>query len=347
LTPDKSGANPVGMILLVGAVIAAIIFGLWRFGQVPQPASHASEPTDRARPSAAAVPSSPSPGPVVATATAPPPPPPMPRATMPDYGRIIQQDKQQSETPFDPSEYQFTYDNTPEGRAALAAQTARKRIAASHDGKYDNVDASDLYGPPPARMPRAMIDRHVLIRNGANATLTGIYYRRPSSPTWGPDQLAGALAPGASRSLLFSDGGSQCWFDVRGHFNDGTEVTNRINACGSRNVTFTKPAVTPEQAAFPAAEAPPAPLPDSQDRHVKIVNGTNVALVTFYFSAKTSRTWGSNKLPGPLGPSVSIVLNISDGSAECLFDVRSHFSDGADKIEQINSCDIGSHTVTK
>jgi hypothetical protein len=249
------------MILLVGAIIAAIIFALLRFGQGPQPATHAPPTADKAPPPAAIM-------------EAPPP-------------------------------------------------------------------------PPPAAMAPVAVDRHVLFKNGADAALTGVYYKTPSSGTWGSNQLAAALAPGGSVSLLISDGGSQCWFDVSGHFDDGTEVRNRINACNALNFTFTRPAAAPDAAATQAGVAPPAAPADTHDRHVTIVNGTNVTLLNVYFSATTSHVWGIDQLPGTLAPGASIILNITDGTTECHFDLKSHFSDGSDKFEQINSCEVGRHVVTK
>lgn len=73
----------------------------------------------------------------------------------------------------------------------------------------------------------------------------------------------------------------------------------------------------------------------SADRHVTIVNNTNVAIREFYGSNAGADTWqedilGSNVLPA--GSSVNI--NFDDGSGYCTFDFKAVFTDGSSLVDQ-------------
>lgn len=70
------------------------------------------------------------------------------------------------------------------------------------------------------------------------------------------------------------------------------------------------------------------------DRHVTIINNTNVAMREFYGSNAGSGSWeedilGSSVLPA--GSSVNI--NFDDGSGYCTFDFKAVFVDGSSLVD--------------
>lgn len=84
----------------------------------------------------------------------------------------------------------------------------------------------------------------------------------------------------------------------------------------------------------------------SADRHVTIINNTNVAITRFYGSNAGSDIWeedilGSDILPA--GSSVSI--NFDDGSGYCTFDFKAEFNDGSALIDRnVDVCTTSSVT---
>ncbi|MBI1171627.1 hypothetical protein GC209_09510 [bacterium] len=84
----------------------------------------------------------------------------------------------------------------------------------------------------------------------------------------------------------------------------------------------------------------------SYDRHVTIVNDTNVAMVRFYGSNAGASTWEEDILGQDVLPAHSSVrVNFDDGSGYCTFDFKAVFRDGSSLIDSnVDVCQTG--TVT-
>lgn len=64
------------------------------------------------------------------------------------------------------------------------------------------------------------------------------------------------------------------------------------------------------------------------DRRIKLINDTNVAMVTFNASNVTRRSWEEDILgQRTLAPGEEVIVNINDGSGSCRFDLRAIFAD--------------------
>lgn len=72
----------------------------------------------------------------------------------------------------------------------------------------------------------------------------------------------------------------------------------------------------------------------SADRHVIIVNNTNLPITRFYGSNAGADTWeedilGTDVLP----PGSSVRINFDDGSGYCTFDFKAVFSNGQSVVQ--------------
>ena len=68
---------------------------------------------------------------------------------------------------------------------------------------------------------------------------------------------------------------------------------------------------------------------DIPDRHILIVNATSQTLTQFYAHDPCCSAWPEDILGGHVVPAgASLRLNVTDGSAQCVFDFQALFADG-------------------
>jgi hypothetical protein len=83
------------------------------------------------------------------------------------------------------------------------------------------------------------------------------------------------------------------------------------------------------------------------DRRVRVVNGTNVTVTSFYASNTGRGSWEEDILGSSVLPAGrSVMINIDDGSGACMFDFRAVLANGR-RVEAygMNVCQISSWTV--
>lgn len=86
----------------------------------------------------------------------------------------------------------------------------------------------------------AAANRHVLVVNETNHTLTNLYASSVNDSRFHGDWLGrSVIHPGESLVVNFDDGGGACMMDVKGVFSDETTVTDRYNVCVGAELTFT------------------------------------------------------------------------------------------------------------
>jgi hypothetical protein len=86
----------------------------------------------------------------------------------------------------------------------------------------------------------AAANRHVLVVNETNHTLTNLYASSINDSHYHGDWLGrSVIRPGESLVIDFDDGAGACLMDVKGVFSDETSVTNRYNVCTGEEMTFT------------------------------------------------------------------------------------------------------------
>jgi hypothetical protein len=86
----------------------------------------------------------------------------------------------------------------------------------------------------------AAANRHVLVVNETNHTLTNLYASSVRDNRYHGDWLGrSVIHPGESLVVDFDDGSGACLMDVKGVFSDETSVTNRYNVCTGAEMTFT------------------------------------------------------------------------------------------------------------
>lgn len=83
-------------------------------------------------------------------------------------------------------------------------------------------------------------DRHVLVVNNSDATVTQFYGSNSGADTWQEDILgADTLPSGSSVSVNFDDGTGACNFDFKAVFADGISVVETgIDVCATSQVTI-------------------------------------------------------------------------------------------------------------
>jgi hypothetical protein len=80
----------------------------------------------------------------------------------------------------------------------------------------------------------------------------------------------------------------------------------------------------------------------AQDRRVNIHNSTSYTIVHFYASNVTRDNWEEDILGQyVLNPGGSVMVNVDDGSGQCLFDFKAVFDDGDEAVKNgVNVCEI-------
>lgn len=92
-----------------------------------------------------------------------------------------------------------------------------------------------------------------------------------------------------------------------------------------------------------------AAMADDEDRRVRIVNNTSVAMMEFYASSIASKTWEEDILgQDVLVPGDDVVINIDDGSNACRYDFKAVFLDGDEVTdEDVDVCEVGEYEFTE
>lgn len=88
---------------------------------------------------------------------------------------------------------------------------------------------------------------------------------------------------------------------------------------------------------------------DDEDRRVRILNNTSVAMMEFYASSIASKTWEEDILgQDVLVPGDNVVINIDDGSNACRYDFKAVFLDGDEVTdEDVDVCDVAEYEFTE
>ena len=92
-----------------------------------------------------------------------------------------------------------------------------------------------------------------------------------------------------------------------------------------------------------------AAIADDEDRRVRIVNNTSVAMMEFYASSIASKTWEEDILgQDVLVPGDDVVIDIDDGSNACRYDFKAVFLDGDEVTdEDVDVCEVGEYEFTE
>ena len=76
--------------------------------------------------------------------------------------------------------------------------------------------------------------------NDSGLTLMEFYTSPVDEGTWGDDILgADVIATGEAGQVTLADGSAQCGYDLRFVFEDGTEMTDSVDACEMASYTIT------------------------------------------------------------------------------------------------------------
>lgn len=75
--------------------------------------------------------------------------------------------------------------------------------------------------------------------NESSSPLVEFYVEATSEDNWGEDLLEEAVASGESGTVTIADGRTTCTYDIRGVFEDGTEVDERqLDLCELGSYTY-------------------------------------------------------------------------------------------------------------
>jgi hypothetical protein len=111
-------------------------------------------------------------------------------------------------------------------------------------------------------------------------------------------------------------------------------ITSRVSATGLFLATLAFALLAPDIAA-------------AADRRVRVINGTNVTVTSFYASNTGRRNWEEDILGSSVLPAGRhVMINIDDGSGACMFDFRAVLANGRTvEAYGMNVCQITSWTV--
>jgi hypothetical protein len=86
----------------------------------------------------------------------------------------------------------------------------------------------------------AYADDSFTLHNNTGRTMKALFVSATSTDDWGPDILSGSVDSGADVKVSWTHGETECNWDVRGEFEDGTyaEVKD-VDFCTVNEVTFT------------------------------------------------------------------------------------------------------------
>jgi hypothetical protein len=85
----------------------------------------------------------------------------------------------------------------------------------------------------------------------------------------------------------------------------------------------------------------------AQDISYEVINASSLTLMEFYTSASSDPSWGPDILGADvLAAGATGYVNIVDGGAECAYDIRMVFDNGATLEDNVDICAMGSYTIT-
>jgi hypothetical protein len=85
----------------------------------------------------------------------------------------------------------------------------------------------------------ALADDSFVLHNHTGRSMKALYVGPSSSDSWGPDILNGEAADGSDVKVSWTHGETECNWDVRGEFDDGTYAEVRdVDFCTVNDVTF-------------------------------------------------------------------------------------------------------------
>jgi hypothetical protein len=85
----------------------------------------------------------------------------------------------------------------------------------------------------------------------------------------------------------------------------------------------------------------------AQDVQYALVNNSSLTLMEFYSSPQSNPNWGGDILgANVLSAGSSGTVTIANGAAECAYDIRMVFDNGAILEDSVDICSVTSYTIT-
>jgi hypothetical protein len=85
----------------------------------------------------------------------------------------------------------------------------------------------------------------------------------------------------------------------------------------------------------------------AQDVQYELINNSSLTLMEFYSSPVSAPAWGNDILgANVLAAGSSGSVTIADGGAECAYDIRMVFDNGAVLEDSVDICALSSYTIT-
>ncbi len=86
----------------------------------------------------------------------------------------------------------------------------------------------------------------------------------------------------------------------------------------------------------------------AQDRRIRLINESSLAIREFYASNINRRGWETDMLGGrQIAPGRSIIVNVDDRSGHCRFDFKTVMSNGrAIEERDVNACRLETYRIT-
>ena len=84
----------------------------------------------------------------------------------------------------------------------------------------------------------------------------------------------------------------------------------------------------------------------AEDIQYQIINNSALTLMEFYTSPADTGTWNEDILgSNVLASGQSGTVNITDGSDQCVYDLRFVMEDGQELTDQVDICSLASYTL--
>ncbi|MBL1436269.1 MAG: hypothetical protein COB08_008735 [Rhodobacteraceae bacterium] len=167
-------------------------------------------------------------------------------------------------------------------------------------------------------------NRWMTIENTSSETMTEFYASNDGQNSWGRDWLGrNVLYGGQNIELNFDDGSGYCSWDMKAIFSDGSEVLwNRVDVC-VESAWFVSP-----------------PVAQSDNHWMTIENLSGDTMTEFYASNEHQTSWGRDWLGSDvLYNGQNLSFDFSDGSGNCIWDLRATFAGGSEaNWTQVNVC---------
>ncbi|MDX2216149.1 MAG: hypothetical protein SFY66_22985 [Oculatellaceae cyanobacterium bins.114] len=165
------------------------------------------------------------------------------------------------------------------------------------------------------------------VENFTDYTLLEFYVSPTDVSTWEEEaeKLQGdSVAPGDVREIVVDDSRSDCFYDVRGVFDQGPPIDeNQVDLCIDEG-TYT--------------------YYDDNDRTFNIQNTADLPLLEIYFTPVTQADWGEDLIAQELSPGDIAIIPVD--SNECLYDFRGVYSDGQEQIvREIEVCNADGTSI--